>query len=248
MLNCPTFIIRKTTAFVCILISGLGAGCLSAETLELGRVSKTAAPAVANEPVASTSVATTANTSVATKPVGKDDVKADPVLSKTSYRLRSRDFIRVGVINENDTVIERRINPDGTIDVPFLKQLVPVAGLTITEAQDLLTKRFSRYFKQPQLIIAIVGYAERRVYISGYVGRAGPVTIPPEENLTLGKALSIAGGIQARGRRSDVAIKRLKPDGETEVILKDMRKIDSGDEPDFILQDEDAIYVEDSRF
>jgi protein involved in polysaccharide export with SLBB domain len=64
----------------------------------------------------------------------------------------------------------------------------------------------------------------------------------------LGKALSIAGGIQARGRRSDVAIKRLKPNGETEVILKDMRKIDSGDEPDFILQDEDAVYVEDSRF
>jgi polysaccharide biosynthesis/export protein VpsN len=248
MLDCPILLIRKYTAVVCILLSGSGVGCLSAETLELGRVSKPSAPEVANETVASTPVATVANTSVATKPVGKDDVKPDPALAKTSYRLRSRDFIRVGVINENDTVIERRINPDGTIDVPFLKQLVPVAGLTITEAQDLLTKRFSHYFKQPQLIIAIVAYAERRVYLSGYVGRAGPVTIPPEENLTLGKALSIAGGIQARGRRSDVAIKRLKPNGETEVILKDMRKIDSGDEPDFILQDEDAVYVEDSRF
>ena len=248
MLDRPILFIRKYTAFICVFIFGLGAIRLSAETLELGRVSKPAAPEVANETVASTPVATAPNTPVAAKTVSADDVKADPALTKTSYRLRSRDFIRVGVINENDTVIERRINPDGTIDVPFLKQLVPVAGLTITEAQDLLTKRFSRYFKQPQLIIAIVAYAERRVYISGYVGRAGPVTIPPEENLTLGKALSIAGGIQARGRRSDVAIKRLKPDGETEVILKDMRKIDSGDEPDFILQDEDAIYVEDSRF
>jgi polysaccharide export outer membrane protein len=240
MLDCPTLFIRKYTALICVFIFGLGMIRLSAETLELGRVSKPTAPEVANETVASTPVST--------KPVGTDDVKSDITPTKTSYRLRSRDFIRVGVINENDTVIERRINPDGTIDVPFLKQLVPVAGLTITEAQDLLTKRFSRYFKQPQLIIAIVAYAERRVYISGYVGRAGPVTIPPEENLTLGKALSIAGGIQARGRRSDVAIKRLKPDGETEVILKDMRKIDSGDEPDFILQDEDAVYVEDSRF
>jgi protein involved in polysaccharide export with SLBB domain len=240
MLDCPILFIRKYSAILAVLIFGLGAIHLSAETLELGRVSKPATPEVVNEtaPVAP----------VVTKPVVAEEVKSDPAVAKTSYRLRSRDFIRVGVINENDTVIERRINPDGTIDVPFLKQLVPVAGLTITEAQDLLTKRFSRYFKQPQLIIAIVAYAERRVYISGYVGRAGPVTIPPEENLTLGKALSIAGGIQARGRRSDVAIKRLKPDGETEVILKDMRKIDSGDEPDFILQDEDAVYVEDSRF
>ena len=213
---------------------------LSGETLELGRVSKP------NQSETTSETAVTA--APVNKPVTAEEIKTDAVAAKTSYRLRSRDFIRVGVINENDTVIERRINPDGTIDVPFLKQLVPVAGLTITEAQDLLTKRFSRYFKQPQLIIAIVSYAERRVYISGYVGRAGPVTIPPEENLTLGKALSIAGGILARGRRSDVAIKRLKPNGEIELILKDMRKIDSGDEPDFILQDEDAVYVDDSRF
>jgi len=240
MLDCPILSIRKHTAILCVFIFGLSAIRLSGETLELGRVSKPASSEVVNE--------TVQPAPVAIKPVVADEVKSEPALAKTSYRLRSRDFIRVGVINENDTVIERRINPDGTIDVPFLKQLVPVAGLTITEAQDLLTKRFSRYFKQPQLIIAIVAYAERRVYISGYVGRAGPVTIPPEENLTLGKALSIAGGIQARGRRSDVAIKRLKPDGETEVILKDMRKIDAGDEPDFILQDEDAVYVEDSRF
>jgi len=240
MLDRSFLFIQKHNVIPCVLIFGLGVIHLSAETLELGRVSNSPAPVVATE--------TVAPTPVATKPVAADEVKSDSAAAKTSYRLRSRDFIRVGVINETDTVIERRINPDGTIDVPFLKQLVPVAGLTITEAQDLLTKRFSRYFKQPQLIIAIVAYAERRVYISGYVGRAGPVTIPPEENLTLGKALSIAGGIQARGRRSDVAIKRLKPDGETEVILKDMRKIDAGEEPDFILQDEDAVYVEDSRF
>lgn len=232
--------LRVRDIFLSFLAVAVSVLPVHAETLELGRVSKSTSaepvsePQVANPPVV--------------KPVAPEEVKADSTVNKSSYRLRARDFIRVGVINENDTVIERRINPDGTVDIPFLKQLVPVAGLTITEAQVLLTKRFSRYFKQPQVVIAIVGYAERRVYISGFVGRAGPVTIPPEENLTLGKALSMAGGIQARGRRSDVAIKRLKPDGEMEVILKDMRKIDSGDEPDFILQDEDAIYVEDSRF
>ena len=240
MLDSQALFFRRYTTFICVLFVVLGVIRLSGETLELGRVSKPSASEVVNETVTSNPLDT--------KAVSPDEIKSDPVVTKTSYRLRSRDFIRVGVINENDTVIERRINPDGTIDVPFLKQLVPVAGLTITEAQDLLTKRFSRYFKQPQLIIAIVAYAERRVYLSGYVGHAGPVTIPPEENLTLGKALSIAGGIQARGRRSDVAIKRLKPNGEMEIILKDMRKIDSGDEPDFILQDEDAIYVDDSRF
>ena len=92
----------------------------------------------------------------------------------------------------------------------------------------------------------MVTYAERRVYVSGYVGKPGPVSIPPEETLTLGRALSAAGGILPRGRRSDVAVKRIR-DGNTVVITRDMRRIDSGEEPDFILEDEDQIYVEDSR-
>jgi len=166
---------------------------------------------------------------------------------QSSYTLRPRDFIRVGVINETDTMVDRRINPDGTIDVPFLKQLVPVAGMTITEAQEELAKRFRRYFREPQVAISISAYAERRIYISGYVGRAGPISIPPEESLTLGKALSMAGGILARGRRSDVAIKRMV-DGKLQIITKDVSRIDSGEDPDFILEDEDAIYVDDSRF
>jgi hypothetical protein len=56
----------------------------------------------------------------------------------------------------------------------------------------------------------------------------------------------MAGGVLPRGNRSDVAIKRSR-EGSTSVISKDVRRIDDGDEPDFILEDEDQIYVRDSR-
>lgn len=166
--------------------------------------------------------------------------------NQNSYRLRARDFIRILVINEPDTQIERRINADGTVDIPFLKKLVPVAGLTLTQAQVELANQFRLFFKKPQVTISIVQYAERRVYVSGYVGRPGPVSIPPEETLTLGRALSMAGGVLPRGNRSDVTIKRSR-DGSPLVISKDVRRIDDGDEPDFVLEDEDQIYVRDSR-
>jgi protein involved in polysaccharide export with SLBB domain len=178
--------------------------------------------------------------------VATPTTQADPVGSQNSYRLRARDFIRVLVINEPDTQIERRINSDGTVDIPFLKKLVPVAGLTLTQAQVELSNQFRVFFKKPQVTISIVTYAERRVYVSGYVGKPGPVSIPPEETLTLGRALSMAGGVLPRGNRSDVAIKRSR-DGSPLVISKDVRRIDDGDEPDFILEDEDQIYVRDSR-
>ena len=178
--------------------------------------------------------------------VATPTIQAEPAGGQNSYRLRARDFIRILVINEPDTQIERRINSDGTVDIPFLKKLVPVAGLTLTQAQVELSNQFRVYFKKPQVTISIVTYAERRVYVSGYVGKPGPVSIPPEETLTLGRALSMAGGVLPRGNRSDVTIKRSR-DGSPFVISKDVRRIDDGDEPDFILEDEDQIYVRDSR-
>jgi protein involved in polysaccharide export with SLBB domain len=141
--------------------------------------------------------------------VATPTTRPDPAGGQNSYRLRPRDFVRVLVINEPDTQIERRINSDGTVDIPFLKKLVPVAGLTLTQAQvELVQPVPPVYFKKPQVAISIVTYAERRVYVSGYVGKPGPVSIPPEETLTLGRALAMAGGVLPRGNRSDVTIKR----------------------------------------
>jgi len=204
-------------------------------------------PSALSNPVATTPVAgATPVAAPSDYVVATPTIQAEPAGSQNSYRLRARDFIRILVINEPDTQIERRINSDGTVDIPFLKKLIPVAGLTLTQAQVELSNQFRVYFKKPQVTISIVTYAERRVYVSGYVGKPGPVSIPPEETLTLGRALSMAGGVLPRGNRSDVAIKRSR-DGFTSVISKDVRRIDDGDEPDFILEDEDQIYVRDSR-
>jgi len=221
-------------------------------TIGRGASDPSAVPApVASAPVAaegagSTPVAAATPAPATDYAVATPTTLPDPVGSQNSYRLRARDFIRVLVINEPDTQIERRINSDGTVDIPFLKKLVPVAGLTLTQAQVELSNQFRVFFKKPQVTISIVTYAERRVYVSGYVGKPGPVSIPPEETLTLGRALSMAGGVLPRGNRSDVAIKRSR-EGSTSVISKDVRRIDDGDEPDFILEDEDQIYVRDSR-
>ena len=216
-------------------------------TLGRGASDPSAVPApVATAPVAADVTGSVPVAAASDYVVATPTIQAEPAGSQNSYRLRARDFIRILVINEPDTQIERRINSDGTVDIPFLKKLVPVAGLTLTQAQVELSNQFRVYFKKPQVTISIVTYAERRVYVSGYVGKPGPVSIPPEETLTLGRALSMAGGVLPRGNRSDVAIKRSR-DGSTFVISKDVRRIDDGDEPDFVLEDEDQIYVRDSR-
>ena len=216
-------------------------------TLGRGASDPSAVPApVATAPVAADVTGSVPVAAASDYVVATPTIQAEPAGSQNSYRLRARDFIRILVINEPDTQIERRINSDGTVDIPFLKKLVPVAGLTLTQAQVELANQFRQFFKKPQVAISIVSYAERRVYVSGYVGKPGPVSIPPEETLTLGRALAMAGGVLPRGNRSEVTIKRNRP-GAPMVITKDVRRIDDGDEPDFVLEDEDQIYVRDSR-
>lgn len=176
---------------------------------------------------------------------------ADPAAgpARESYRLRARDFVRIGVINEADTFVERRINTDGTIDVPFLKEdsLVKIAGMTMTEAQVELAKRFGAYFKTPQVSVEIKGYAERRVYVDGSVGRTGPVPIPPEEDITLKKALAMAGGILRGGNRSAVILRRKQADGSVRTFEINVSKIEEGAEPDVLLEDDDQVFVRESR-
>lgn len=172
-----------------------------------------------------------------------------PAPARDSYRLRPRDFVRIGVINEADTFVERRINTDGTIDVPFFQSdsLVKIAGMTMTEAQAELAKRFSDYFKSPQVSVEIRGYAERRVYIDGSVGRTGPVAIPPEEDITLKKALASAGGILRSGNRSAVILRRKQPDGSVKTFEINVSRIEEGVEPDVLLEDDDQVFVRESR-
>lgn len=181
----------------------------------------------------------------------QDKVAIDPAAApvRESYRLRPRDFVRIGVINEADTFVERRVNTDGTVDIPFLKEdsLVRIAGLTMTEAQNELSKRFGAYFKSPQVSVEMRGYAERRVYIDGSVGRTGPVTIPPEEEITLKKALAMAGGILRGGNRSSVILRRKQVDGTVKTFEINVSKIEEGAEPDVLLEDDDQVFVRESR-
>jgi protein involved in polysaccharide export with SLBB domain len=181
--------------------------------------------------------------------VTQPEVVAQNSDARVSYRLRARDFVKVGVINEADTFVERRINTDGTIDVPFLGKdsLVAIAGMTVSEAQAALAARYVQFFKSPVVSLEIRGYAERRIYVDGSVGRTGAVTIPPEENITLKKALAAAGGILRGGNRSAVVLRRKLPDGSLKTRIIDVRAIDSGEQPDIPLFDDDYIFVRESR-
>lgn len=167
--------------------------------------------------------------------------------NKTSerYTLRPTDVLRVEIYQEPDFRPEVSVSQEGDVNLPLIGK-IQIAGLTLNDAQQKLTERYKAYYKEPQLSILILKYAERKVHVDGMVGRAGPVLFPPEENMTIMRAIAAAGGILPRGERSDVRLKRVVNGRETTMII-DTADISSGKAPDIELKENDYIYVRDSR-
>lgn len=162
------------------------------------------------------------------------------------------DMIRVEITIQKDgrrEVMpgEYRVSADGNIPLNYLNQ-VHVAGLTLLEAAEKIKRSYidQGYFKKPEVILQISSYAERRVYIDGFVGAVGPVNMPMEEDLTLVRAITAARGLQPRASRTNLILIR-NVNGEEKKYVINLKEIQEGNAPDILLQEGDKIYVQDSK-
>ena len=100
------------------------------------------------------------------------------------------------------------VQDDGSITVPDLGR-VPVAGLTVSQAEDVLFQKLVENQIDPSFNIEIAEFNSSRVAIGGAVANPGlvPVALSP---LYLDEALNSVGGIEA----PDGSIIRLYRDGQ----------------------------------
>ena len=79
----------------------------------------------------------------------------------------------------------------------------------------------------------------------GQVRAQGAMDIPPDENLTVSRAILKAGGLGDFANKRKVKLVRKKPQGGTETIYLDLVQIlDKGHaEQDVVLQPDDVINV-----
>ena len=107
--------------------------------------------------------------------------------------------------NEDDLTTQVKISGEGKISFPLLG-ILTIGGGTIKEVETLLTHRLKAgYLKHPHVIIYIAQY--RNVYINGAV--KSPGGFPYEENLSVGKAITLAGGLTSDADEADLRITQL---------------------------------------
>jgi protein involved in polysaccharide export with SLBB domain len=135
------------------------------------------------------------------------------------------------------------IRPDGAISVPFAGD-VPAAGLTPTQLDDDLTRRFAGELRNPRVVVIVKELGSQRVWVGGEVGKPGMIQM--RGRLSLFAALQEAGGLLPSARRQQLVL--IRPDGAGGRPIGrtiDIRPVASGAAPgmDVVLQAQDVVFV-----
>lgn len=118
------------------------------------------------------------------------------------YALGAGDKINIKVFGEPDLSVETLVGDSGTVSYPFLG-IVKVKGKSVQQIEDDITQRLKgNYLVDPEVTVSILSY--REFYVNGYVKRPGGYPFQPR--MTVRKAISLAGGFEARANKNGLRV------------------------------------------
>jgi polysaccharide export outer membrane protein len=164
-------------------------------------------------------------------------------------KLKPGDQLSYRVIEEQEPEPNLlTVSPTGDVEVPLLGHF-PAAGKTCrqlaTQLKPLLEKD---YFFKATVIVAINSLSTTpigNVYLTGQVKQQGAIPIPPNEVLTVSRAILLDGGLADFADRRRVRLLHHNADGTTTTTIVDLKDIlDRGkSQKDPVVQDGDTIDV-----
>jgi protein involved in polysaccharide export with SLBB domain len=152
------------------------------------------------------------------------------------------DLFEVSVLGEKDIPKVFRIQPDGSIDFPYLDRL-QVAGLEPQQIEEVIKQAFveKKVLTDPQVTVVVTQYNSKKVSIVGAVQKPG--SLPWTEGMKLVDAISLSGGFTALADGDHVLVTRLLPGNRTVTGVVSVDDITDGRLSDIPLQAGDTIKV-----
>ena len=134
-----------------------------------------------------------------------------------------------------------QIQPDGNITLDAVGT-IRAAGLTPDELGKLIADKASDRLRDPQVIVTIVQYAPRRVFVGGEVNQPGPVLI--QEGMTPVQAIFERGGFKDTAERDGVVLIRDAGSENPQIGRIDVfMSLENGKPEAITLLTNDVIYV-----
>ena len=147
------------------------------------------------------------------------------------------------------TRIFNRVSAEGFVSLPLIGK-VHVAGLTLSQAEELVTKLYKQdYFVEPIVILNILRHAKQSCFVVGFVNAPQECIFPLEEDddMTITKVIARCNGFSPRANRTNVIVKR-RVDGKDQNYVINVKKILSENVSDFKILNGDVIEVREDIF
>lgn len=174
-------------------------------------------------------------------------LQPSPVLTMgKEYKVGPNDLLEVEVLNlEKQRESGKRtvrVNAAGYITLPLVGA-VAVAGLTQQEAETHIANLYGeKYLQDPQVSVFIKEFTTERITVDGAVTKPG--IYPLVGQMTLLRALALAGGFGQIANSSEVMLFRQGENGQRQVARFNVDKIRAGREPDPQIRGDDLIVVQ----
>lgn len=133
------------------------------------------------------------------------------------------------------------VNKAGNVEVPMLG-VVKLAGLTTTEAIEVIRRKATEYYKNPTVQVRFANY---KITVLGEVVKPATYTVPSEK-VTVLDAISMAGDLTVYGKRNNIMLMRDNGD-KKDIVRLDLNSTALINSPYFYLKQNDVLYVEPTK-
>lgn len=165
---------------------------------------------------------------------------------REQYTVGVDDVLYISVQGHDNLKTTSPVTSDGYISFPYTG-VVYVKGLTLPEIEKELTKRLSSYIKYPVVSVTLSTSKSMKYFVYGEVKNSGRYVL--EDDTTVIKAISAAGGITPDGLFGSIKLRRKQKDkNEYKEINIDLKNTnESSANCDMLIETEDILVVERSR-
>ncbi len=174
-------------------------------------------------------------------PLSQHSIQTSPY-TEQEYRIQVGDQLDIKFFYNPELNEQVTVRPDGRISLQLVREIM-TAGLTPAELTDLLTKKYAKELKMPEVTVIVRSFGSQRVYVDGEVAKPG--IVPLVGFVTVLQAISQAGGMKDAARRGEVIVIRHGTANKPIALTVNVERIIDGTDmsQDIALKPFDIVYV-----
>lgn len=141
------------------------------------------------------------------------------------------------------------VDAEGCITMELVGR-IKCEGMTLIELQQKVAEAYKEYYIEPSVTATFLSGQGMvspwgTVLVLGEVARPGPVDVPSTMDLTVLRALQLAGGVTSIADKRNVKVTRCDKEGKRSTTIVDLVEIGSDGRPDKDMQLKagDVVYV-----